>query len=75
MKQVILSLMSDEFPVKIQTSINISMPISPDKKYFGTLNCIRGGKAYYSLGSKKFNDKWLYHRLVIKLACYSPTKQ
>jgi len=42
MKQVILSLMSDEFPVKIQTSINISMPISPDKKYFGTLNCIVG---------------------------------
>jgi len=34
--------MSDEVPVKIQTSINISMPISPDKKYFGTLNCIVG---------------------------------
>jgi hypothetical protein len=34
--------MLDEVPVKIQTSINIPMLISPDKKYFGTLNCTVG---------------------------------
>ena len=39
--------MSDEVPVKIQTSINISMPVSPDR-YFGTLNGIGGGLIFHN---------------------------